>query len=355
MADLILALYNGGSGVDTSNDDSPWKEIQKFENTYSDVNDESESIDLFHQLARQCSTCSITREEGGEIGWVDNPHYTQSQNDDDRIHNEAISEIVSPQVVSALFHRRVKGGDVLKLPIFTDTDLHTHKDDASSKDDTVGWHILRVDDLHLRPITTSTTSDNVVNVVRPKLKGSGVTPLSPSFHKMTVPARTSSTTQIAIDSTASTTATTTIENQIESSPTNNDIMYTVPNAKYYKIVTTGCQMNVADNERITGVLEEELGLSSLEEQDNNNDDDFLQSKKKSEKGTPDILLLNTCTIRDHAEQKVYDALGPYAALKRAGRPIAIVVAGCVAQQEGEFVIEKVDGSICQYMPDWYIF
>ena len=50
------------------------------------------------------------------------------------------------------------------------------------------------------------------------------------------------------------------------------------------------------------------------------------SSKKSDKSkpTPDILLLNTCTIRDHAEQKVYDALGPYANLKRQGQPLAIV-------------------------------
>ena len=84
-----------------------------------------------------------------------------------------------------------------------------------------------------------------------------------------------------------------------------------------------------------GVLEKELGLTSLP---TNNDVDpslMIATKKKKETQQPDILLLNTCTIRDHAEQKVYDALGPYAALKREGKPLAIVVAGCVAQQEGE--------------------
>ena len=100
-----------------------------------------------------------------------------------------------------------------------------------------------------------------------------------------------------------------------------------------------------------GVLEGELGLTSLDDDINEMDtslvvaDDTTKNvnnnnkKKKAssikKKKAPDILLLNTCTIRDHAEQKVYDALGPYAAMKRAGKPLAIVVAGCVAQQEGK--------------------
>jgi tRNA-2-methylthio-N6-dimethylallyladenosine synthase len=81
----------------------------------------------------------------------------------------------------------------------------------------------------------------------------------------------------------------------------------------------------------------------LDDLDNQHTDNSInhhvdQTRKKTinkKNQTPDILLLNTCTIRDHAEQKVYDALGPYAAMKRAGKPLAIVVAGCVAQQEGK--------------------
>ncbi|EED91777.1 hypothetical protein THAPSDRAFT_41246 [Thalassiosira pseudonana CCMP1335] len=108
------------------------------------------------------------------------------------------------------------------------------------------------------------------------------------------------------------------------------MIYSIPNAKYYKILTAGCQMNVADSERIMGVLEGELGLTSLDDTEENT----------NKQTTPDILLLNTCTIRDHAEQKVYDALGPYASLKRDGKPLAIVVAGCVAQQEGEALLRR---------------
>ena len=55
----------------------------------------------------------------------------------------------------------------------------------------------------------------------------------------------------------------------------------------------------------------------------------------------DILLFNTCSIRDHAEQKLYDILGPYCARKRKGEKLALVVTGCVAQQEGEELLRRV--------------
>ena len=53
------------------------------------------------------------------------------------------------------------------------------------------------------------------------------------------------------------------------------------------------------------------------------------------------MVLNTCSIRDHAEQKVYSYLGPHTGRKRRGEPVAIVVAGCVAQQEGERLLSRV--------------
>ena len=91
----------------------------------------------------------------------------------------------------------------------------------------------------------------------------------------------------------------------------------------YDLETMGCQMNVADSERISGALES-IGL-----------------QKKGHTEDPDVVIVNTCSIRDKAEQKVYSFLGPHAARKRkTGKPV-IAVAGCVAQQEGERLLRRV--------------
>lgn len=84
----------------------------------------------------------------------------------------------------------------------------------------------------------------------------------------------------------------------------------------YSIETMGCQMNVMDSERMEGALHD-LG--------------FVKTENSSESN---VVILNTCSIRDHAEQKVYSILGPHALRKRQGQDVSIVVAGCVAQQEG---------------------
>jgi tRNA-2-methylthio-N6-dimethylallyladenosine synthase len=65
----------------------------------------------------------------------------------------------------------------------------------------------------------------------------------------------------------------------------------------------------------------------------------------------DVVILNTCSIRDHAEQKVYSYLGPYSKRKRElaavgdsnerKKELAIVVAGCVAQQEGQSLLRRI--------------
>lgn len=95
----------------------------------------------------------------------------------------------------------------------------------------------------------------------------------------------------------------------------------------YKLETMGCQMNLADSERIEGQLQS-LGIRPLD------------VEKESNKA-PDVVVLNTCSIREHAESKVYSYLGPHAKRKRDGDDVAIVVAGCVAQQEGEALLRRV--------------
>ncbi len=82
-------------------------------------------------------------------------------------------------------------------------------------------------------------------------------------------------------------------------------------------------MNKADSERMAGILED-MG--------------FEWSEDPNE---ADLILYNTCTIRDNAEQKVYSYLGRQAKRKQEQPNLTLVVAGCVAQQEGEAILRRV--------------
>ncbi len=94
-------------------------------------------------------------------------------------------------------------------------------------------------------------------------------------------------------------------------------------SRRYHITTFGCQMNKADSERMAGVLEE-MGFDFTEDPNDAN-----------------VILYNTCTIRDNAEQKVYSYLGRQAKRKQQEPDLTIIVAGCVAQQEGETLLRRV--------------
>ena len=87
--------------------------------------------------------------------------------------------------------------------------------------------------------------------------------------------------------------------------------------------TFGCQMNVVDSERIADMLTE-IG--------------YLPTTDAEQ---ADLVLLNTCSIRDKAERKVYGHLGSFKPLKEKKRDLIVCVGGCVAQQEGERLLEKV--------------
>ncbi len=91
----------------------------------------------------------------------------------------------------------------------------------------------------------------------------------------------------------------------------------------YHITTFGCQMNKADSERMGGILES-MGFSWC--------DDPL---------TSDLIVYNTCTIRDSAEQKVYSYLGRQVERKRQDPNLTLIVSGCLAQQEGEALLRRV--------------
>jgi tRNA-2-methylthio-N6-dimethylallyladenosine synthase len=91
----------------------------------------------------------------------------------------------------------------------------------------------------------------------------------------------------------------------------------------YFIKTFGCQMNEYDSARMADVLREGVGLSST--------DDPAEA---------DVLLMNTCSVREKAQEKVFSLLGEWRRLKE-GRPGVIIgVGGCVASQEGEAIAER---------------
>ncbi len=97
-------------------------------------------------------------------------------------------------------------------------------------------------------------------------------------------------------------------------------------AKRYLIETFGCQMNVHDSERMAGLLEQ----AGYERADADLD--------------ADLILINTCSVREHAEDKLYTRLGELRMLEEeTGRSTAVVVAGCVAQQEGDRLLRKTNG------------
>ncbi len=96
----------------------------------------------------------------------------------------------------------------------------------------------------------------------------------------------------------------------------------VSNGSYW-ITTFGCQMNKADSERMAGILEN-IGYT-----------------KAIDELHADLVLYNTCTIRDNAEKKVYSYLGKQAKRKHKTPELKLIIAGCLAQQEGESLLRKV--------------
>jgi tRNA-2-methylthio-N6-dimethylallyladenosine synthase len=91
----------------------------------------------------------------------------------------------------------------------------------------------------------------------------------------------------------------------------------------YYIKTFGCQMNEYDSTRMGDVLRSADGLEPT--------DDPAQA---------DVLLMNTCSVREKAQEKVFSLLGEWRLLKRERPHVLIGVGGCVASQEGEAITER---------------
>ncbi|HZF98942.1 MAG TPA: tRNA (N6-isopentenyl adenosine(37)-C2)-methylthiotransferase MiaB, partial [Pseudoxanthomonas sp.] len=89
------------------------------------------------------------------------------------------------------------------------------------------------------------------------------------------------------------------------------------------IKTHGCQMNEYDSAKMAEVLAAAEGLDLTDDP-----------------GQADVVLVNTCSIREKAQEKVFSQLGRWKALKREGRPVLIGVGGCVASQEGAAIVKR---------------
>ncbi|MBE6101254.1 MAG: tRNA (N6-isopentenyl adenosine(37)-C2)-methylthiotransferase MiaB [Selenomonas ruminantium] len=92
--------------------------------------------------------------------------------------------------------------------------------------------------------------------------------------------------------------------------------------KYCKLIVYGCQGNVSDGERMAGQLNA-IGYERTE--------DMEQA---------DLILINTCCVRETAEDKVYGKIGEIKALKRKKPELIFGIAGCMAQKEGEALIKR---------------
>ena len=94
-------------------------------------------------------------------------------------------------------------------------------------------------------------------------------------------------------------------------------------SRKYFIETYGCQMNVHDSERMAGLL------------------DQAGYEPTTDDGDADVVLINTCSVREKAEEKLFTRLGEFhqMQLETGHRPL-VAVAGCVAQQEGAQILRR---------------
>lgn len=91
----------------------------------------------------------------------------------------------------------------------------------------------------------------------------------------------------------------------------------------YLVQTFGCQMNVHDSDRLAAVLRQAGGV------------------RAEGTGDADVVVFNTCSVREKAEQKLRSEVGRLGPLKRIRPHLVVVVAGCVAQQEGERLLARM--------------
>ena len=94
-------------------------------------------------------------------------------------------------------------------------------------------------------------------------------------------------------------------------------------AKKLYIRTFGCQMNEYDSAKMADVLGAAQGLTQTDDPDQ-----------------ADVILFNTCSVREKAQEKVFSDLGRVKHLKKARPDLVIGVGGCVASQEGAAIVQR---------------
>ena len=105
----------------------------------------------------------------------------------------------------------------------------------------------------------------------------------------------------------------------EASP--GEAITAVPTPRTYEVRTFGCQMNVHDSERLSGSLE-------------------AAGYIPADGAEPDIVVINTCAVRENADNKLYGNLGHLAGVKRRHAGMQIAVGGCLAQKDKNVILEK---------------
>jgi tRNA-2-methylthio-N6-dimethylallyladenosine synthase len=258
-------------------------------------------IDPFGHVAKTISACTYTRDDGGTIGWVECPKLIDVDSTIRTFQSTSItSNIISDHVIYNLYHLRPKMGD-----------MHILYDDIIQR-----YHVIQVTELWMNHTIALFNNQNQKDHYQQQLDKVEIDNSQNMKQNEALIGSFYGTNQIITN---------------RKSFKGHGIVSEFPKQpKTYSIQTAGCQMNVADSERLEGILQYDLQLSPI-----------LPSSSQSDPTKADIVIFNTCSIRDHAEQKVYDAIGPYAIAKRKGKQIAIIVTGCVAQQEGELLLKRI--------------
>lgn len=281
----------------------------------------------FEQMATSVSNCAETREEGGSVGWLnlsENFNNKDNNNIEVKNPNEHLDLILPPSARQFIIDTPSKPGDILMV--------------ESNR----GVHLVQVVD-----VMVDVRKLSYIKARRTKKKKSKQQQEGEEVGGVKV---YSNDMELGVPKAGGSRQGTKLAGVMGGALLEQSEDEVSKLGLTYKIETMGCQMNSADSERIEGQLMS-LGIRPLVDDEeaevttmtDDNDGLFQETKtiRKSKKKKPDIIILNTCSIRDHAEQKVYSYLGPHAKRKRDGEDVTIVVAGCVAQQEGQSLLRRV--------------